>query len=429
MDHAAQRDFSGTIEVNQTHWEGVPLMALKPETVLQRVPELKITLLSNNHILITRGNQTQEFGHHALRILDAFYQPATMQTVVDAFKDQMVGVHDWVEFTGTITQLYNSGILRDITTPTSEERIKQARGYAAWPIHIAMLDDHTRTRAFLAAIREVVTPDDIVVDIGTGTGVLAVAAAQAGAKHVYAVEATSIADLAAQVFKANHVADRVTVIRGWSTHSDLPQRATVLVSEMIGNDPLDENLIAITRDAVQRLLQPGARLIPSRIRIYGLPVTIPPERVDRVLLSDAMVARWQAWYGIHFHPLIDTSEPENVRFGIRPHKTQDWPRLSEPVLLADLDLHDLADPVFDHTLTTQATHSGLLNGVILYPDVQLSPGQVLSRHPDAVDASNHWQNIIWTMHTPFPVQAGDSFSIRFQFQGTGHATLDVQPGG
>jgi protein arginine N-methyltransferase 1 len=429
MDHAAQRDFSGTIEVNQTHWEGVPLMALKPETVLQRVPELKITLLSNNHVLVELPGRVLDYGYYALRILDAFYQPATMQAVVETFKGQTSGVHDWIEFTSTLVQLYNSGVLQDITEPAGEVRAKQARGYASWPIHIAMLDDHTRTRAFLAAIREVVTPDDIVVDIGTGTGVLAVAAAQAGAKHVYAVEATSMADIAMQVFEANHVANRVTIVRGWSTHIDLPQRATVLVSEMIGNDPLDENLIAITRDAVQRLLQPGARLIPSRIRIYGLPVTIPPDRVDRVLLSDAMVTRWQAWYGINFNLLAETSEPENARFGIRPHKTQEWPRLSEPVLLADLDLHDLADPVFDHTLTTQATHSGLLNGVMLYPDVQLSQGQVLSRHPDAVDISNHWQNIIWALHTPFPVQAGDSFSIRFQFQGTGHATLDVQPGG
>ena len=77
-----------------------------------------------------------------------------------------------------------------------------------------MLDDDRRTEAYLAALTKAVRPEDVVLDIGTGTGVLAVAAARAGARHVYAVEATDIADVAERVFTANGVGDRVTLIRG-----------------------------------------------------------------------------------------------------------------------------------------------------------------------------------------------------------------------
>jgi predicted RNA methylase len=51
-----------------------------------------------------------------------------------------------------------------------------------------MLRDQRRTKSFLEAVRNVVSPGDVVIDIGTGTGILAAAAAQAGARHVYAVE-------------------------------------------------------------------------------------------------------------------------------------------------------------------------------------------------------------------------------------------------
>jgi len=51
-----------------------------------------------------------------------------------------------------------------------------------------MLNDRQRTRSYQQAIREIVTPDDIVVDIGTGTGVPAATAAMAGTKDVYAIE-------------------------------------------------------------------------------------------------------------------------------------------------------------------------------------------------------------------------------------------------
>ena len=71
-----------------------------------------------------------------------------------------------------------------------------ASGWADPVEHARMLHDDRRTGDYLAALAAAVRPGDVVLDIGTGSGVLAVAAARAGARRVYAVEASDIAEVA-----------------------------------------------------------------------------------------------------------------------------------------------------------------------------------------------------------------------------------------
>lgn len=70
-----------------------------------------------------------------------------------------------------------------------------------------MLEDHKRTGAYYAAVRQNRRQFEgkVVLDVGTGSGILAIFAAQAGAKTVYAVEATSMAKHARKLVEANKV--------------------------------------------------------------------------------------------------------------------------------------------------------------------------------------------------------------------------------
>jgi hypothetical protein len=81
---------------------------------------------------------------------------------------------------------------------------------------------------------------------------------------VYAIEASEIANVAEQVIRANGLSDRITVLRGWSTHVDLPERADILVSEMIGNEP------AGAEQPVDRPGPPGRRDRERRERLSGV---------------------------------------------------------------------------------------------------------------------------------------------------------------
>ena len=78
-----------------------------------------------------------------------------------------------------------------------------------------MLTDHNRMAAYHSAIcgNAHLFKDKVVMDVGTGSGILAVWAAQAGAKRVYAVEYTDMARYAKRVVEANGVGDVVTVIQ------------------------------------------------------------------------------------------------------------------------------------------------------------------------------------------------------------------------
>ena len=102
--------------------------------------------------------------------------------------------------------------------------------------HLGMLSDHERMRAYHDAIR--LNPshfkDKVVLDVGTGTGVLAIWAAQAGARRVFAVEGTSVALHAETMAKAHGFGGVIEVLRGRMEDVQLPEPVDVIVSEWMG---------------------------------------------------------------------------------------------------------------------------------------------------------------------------------------------------
>jgi protein arginine N-methyltransferase 1 len=135
-----------------------------------------------------------------------------------------------------------------------------------------MLVDRVRCDAFREAIRRTVKPGDVVVDLGAGTGLLSFFAVQAGARHVYAIELSGIADVAAGLIAANGMQDRITLIRGNSKKVKLPERCDVLVSETLSSFCFDtENAVEYIADARERFLKPGALIIPEICDAFLMP--------------------------------------------------------------------------------------------------------------------------------------------------------------
>lgn len=383
---------------------------LKRDTLLERIPELKIELRSNNTVYIWINGRWFNGGKHGLAILNTFYKPQTIQDVLK--KPPITGMQDWADFAATITRFYNAGILHIPQTHLSKHATDPS-GFAAPSIHVKMLNDQRRTRLFLKAIQEVIQPNDIVLDIGTGTGILAIAAAQAGARHVYAVEAETIGKTAREVFSANSMADRITLIEGWSTQIELPERADVLVSEIVGNDPLGEQVLDVTRDASKRLLKPGARLLPNTIRVFCQPVEVPEKTLAKQTFTDSNLEQWKMWYKINLTPLKRMIGHPSDDLLVHPYRARQWKQFCSPILMAEFDLKQISIPYINQKIIATTEMAGSLNGVLVSFELELSHSTTLSSHPESVDENHHWRSLLWYLPDAISVSAGTKFSMSY----------------
>ena len=254
------------------------------------------------------------------------------------------------------------------------------------------------------------------MDIGTGTGILAIAAARAGARHVYAIEASGIGKLAKEIFKANGLTDRITLIEGWSTQVNLPEKADVLISEIIGNEPLGERVLETTMDAMKRLLKPNARLVPNKVKIFGLPVTIPFTELAKYTFVPETLRDWQSWYDIDFNPLAEASLNSSQSFFINPSLARDWESLCEPVQLAVVDLKGMSQLSIANTVPVTANTSGRLDGVLVYFEIELGPTTRLSTHPVQAAKDCSWSSPVWILTEPLNLISGDRFAVTYQYR-------------
>src|SRR6185437_11750421 len=146
--------------------------------------------------------------------------------------------------------------------------------YSQLSVHRWMLRDRVRNEAYRQAIARAVKPGDVVLDIGAGTGLLSVFAAQAGAATVYAVERTPIAVIAERMMKSNGVDGRVAVVHGDLEDIDLPEKVDAIVSEWMGGLGVDENMLAPVVMARNRWLKPGGKMLPERVTAFLAPAWI-----------------------------------------------------------------------------------------------------------------------------------------------------------
>jgi predicted RNA methylase len=105
----------------------------------------------------------------------------------------------------------------------------------------ACLHDRKRTNAFRRAIKKTVMKNDVVVELGAGSGVLSMFAADAGARKVYAIELDhgNVVSLRKSILK-NGYTEIIEVIEGDAAHIDFPEKPDVVICEMIATGLIEE---------------------------------------------------------------------------------------------------------------------------------------------------------------------------------------------
>ena len=263
-----------------------------------------------------------------------------------------------------------------------------------------MLSDGPRVHAYNEAIRRQVQAHDRVVDIGTGSGLLAMLAAKAGADTVDAIEIAEIIELARELIQRNNLASRIRLHKTLSFHAHLPKRAHVLVTETLGNFGLEEGILGVVTDARARLLEPEARIIPERIRLYAAPVELPNEykkiEVWKTGLFDidlsfiAPTAANLLWY-----TRIEASE-----------------LLGPFAALGQVDLYKHSKDSFQGSTQCAIERSGILHGIAGTFEADLCAGIQLGNHP--TDGAPSWRQAFLPASRPLPVEAGDQIEVEIK---------------
>lgn len=235
-----------------------------------------------------------------------------------------------------------------------------------------MIADRVRTGAYAEALRCEVRPGSVVLDIGTGTGILAMIACQCGARRVYAVDPSDAVQIAIETATDNGFRDRVTVIQRRSTDVTLPERADVIVSDMRGVlPPFQRHLPAIV-DARERLLAQGGRLIPQSDTLWASVVEAP----------DVFDARTRPWENSPFSL--------NLRAGLR-YVANSWRKfralsaqlLTEPSCWASLDYYPVITPHVIGSGQQAVKRDGTAHGLVVWFDTVLSGAAGFSNAPGA----------------------------------------------
>jgi len=233
-----------------------------------------------------------------------------------------------------------------------------------------MIADAGRIKAYLQALRQSIVPGAVVLDIGTGTGIMAMLACQCGAARVYAVDPSDLVDVGRELSALNGYADRIHFIQALSTDIALPEPVEVIVSDLRGSIPLFQRHIPTIVDARRRFLAPGGRQIPRADTLWAA-VVESPEQYQK------LTAGWQEdVFGLDFRP-----GRALIAHEIYAASSSPLTLLAAPSCWAKLDYAAIKNPDVQGTITCEVERRGTGHGLLLWFDTMLAPGVAFSNAP------------------------------------------------
>uniref|UniRef100_A0A8C6U6T7 Histone-arginine methyltransferase CARM1 n=1 Tax=Neogobius melanostomus TaxID=47308 RepID=A0A8C6U6T7_9GOBI len=262
-----------------------------------------------------------------------------------------------------------------------------------------MMQDYVRTGTYQRAILQNHTDfkDKVVLDVGCGSGILSFFAAQAGARKVYAVEASTMAQN--RSFLNNRLSERVT----------LPEQVDIIISEPMGYMLFNERMLESYLHA-KKFLKPNGKMFPTIGDVHLAPFT------DEQLYMEQFT-KANFWYQPSFHgvdlsalrgaavdeyfrqPIVDT-------FDIRILMAKSVKHTVNFLETKEDDLYRIEIPFKFHMM-----HSGLVHGLAFWFDVAFMGSVMtiwLSTAP--TEPLTHWYQVRCLLQSPLFTKAGDTLS-------------------
>ncbi|KAF0306607.1 Protein arginine N-methyltransferase 9 [Amphibalanus amphitrite] len=254
--------------------------------------------------------------------------------------------------------------------------------------HFTMLNDARRNAAYGRAVRAAsrrLAEGELVLDVGAGTGLLSMLAAQAGASPVIACESSeAMCQVAAATLADNALERRVQLVNKWSHEltvgEDLPCRASLLVTETFDAGLLGEHILSTLHHAWRHLLLP-----PGRGRVLPASATVWAAAVESAEVRSQLSARLPSGGQLR-RRLTEPYWSERLDDAPGGYRL-----LSEPVQVYSVDFNDPDDierglSGVEGRHVVQCMADGRLDALVTWFELQLGEGEVLSSAPVAVSS-------------------------------------------
>jgi histone-arginine methyltransferase CARM1 len=369
--------------------------------------------MTNLSVELYKESETSRFGEKAYVIRDETAGSSHSLTLLLRFERES-DVITFAEIIRKFKQGNQDSVFAQRTDEASAAQYFQFYGYLSQQQN--MMQDYIRTSTYQKAIISNLADfkDKVVLDVGAGSGILSFFAVQAGARKVYAVEASSMAKHAEQLVYANKLTNKITVVPGKIEEISIPEPVDMIISEPMGYMLYNERMLETYLHA-KKWLKPGGRMFPTQGDLHVAPFT------DASLYMEQL-NKANFWYQNSFHgvdlsslrsaavseyfrqPVVDTFDmrictARSYNFTVNFEKTD------------EKDLHRMEIPV-NFTMNQSAE----VHGLAFWFDVAFlgsSKHVWLSTSP--TEPLTHWYQVRCLVDTPLFLHIGQQL--------TGHVIL------
>ncbi|CAD5214863.1 unnamed protein product [Bursaphelenchus xylophilus] len=290
-----------------------------------------------------------------------------------------------------------------------------------------MLQDYVRTSTYQNSFLWNCGDFDgkVVLDVGAGTGILSFFAVQAGAKKVYAVEASSMAVHCQELIRTNNLSDKITLIPGKIEEVSIPETVDIIISEPMGYMLVNERMLESFVYA-RKFLKPNGQMFPTKSNMYF-------SLFSDELLYQETVQRCTFWHHEHFYG-VNLSGLKNQAYveNFKQPVVDNWSPtiVCSDVLVWPYDFEkDSVEKLhtIDIPFTFTATRTAFVHGLASWFDVLFCGTQKevrLSTGPS--DPPTHWYQVRCLFGDPVLIKQGEKATGRLLMTANQRLSYDIE---